>query len=78
MFEERENVQKEFEKLQFYIDNFKPIAEIDSANRDKMQKFLTDAYECHLNLKKVWVQATSNSYFKWQPNKIKTNVSQFS
>lgn len=52
ILEERENLQKTFEQFQFYIDNFKPISQIDPKHREKMQKFLNQAYECHLNLNK--------------------------
>lgn len=51
VIEERENVQRIFEKLQFYVDNFKPITEIKPEHRDKMQRFLNQAYECHLKVK---------------------------
>lgn len=51
VLEERENVQETFENLQFYIENFKPITEIEPEHRDKMQKFLDRAYECHLKVK---------------------------
>lgn len=50
VFEERENVQKQFQKLRFYIDNFKPTAEMQHNDREKMLTFLNQAYECHLNL----------------------------
>lgn len=52
VIEERENVREMFENLQFYIDNFKPVAEIDPTHRDKVLKFLNQAYECHLKPKK--------------------------
>lgn len=52
VFDERKNVEKEFGKLQFYIDKFKPIAEIEVKHREKMVRFLTQAYECHLNIPK--------------------------
>lgn len=48
VLEERENVKKMFDNLRFYIDNFKPITQIDPKHRDKVQKFLYQAYECHL------------------------------
>lgn len=51
LLEERENVQETFEKLRFYIDNFKPITEIEPEHRDKMLRFLNQAYECHLKVK---------------------------
>lgn len=51
VIEERENVQRIFEKLRFYIDNFKPINEIKLEHRDKMLRFLNRAYECHLKVK---------------------------
>lgn len=50
VIEERENVQKMFESLQFYIDNFKPMTEIKHEHRDRMLKFLNQAYECHLKV----------------------------
>lgn len=48
VLEERENVQETFASLRFYIDNFKPITEIKPEHLDKMQRFLNQAYECHL------------------------------
>lgn len=51
VIEERENVRKMFDDLQFYIDNFKPISQIEAKHRDKMVKFLNQAYECHLKTK---------------------------
>lgn len=51
VLEERENVQQTFESLRFYIDNFKPITEIKPEHRDKMLRFLNQAYECHLKVK---------------------------
>lgn len=51
VLEERENVQKTFNDLRIYIDNFKPITQIKAENRDKMLKFLHQAYECHLKVK---------------------------
>lgn len=51
VLEERENVQETFESLRFYIDNFKPITEIKPEHRDKMLRFLNQAYECHLKVK---------------------------
>lgn len=47
---ERKRVLQYFNKLKFYIDNFKPLAEIDDSDRDKMQAFLHQASECHLDL----------------------------
>lgn len=51
VLEERENVQETFDSLRFYIDNFKPITEIKPEHRDKMLRFLNQAYECHLKVK---------------------------
>lgn len=51
VIEERENVQEMFENLKFYIDNFKPVAQIDPEHRDKVLRFLNQAYECHLKQK---------------------------
>lgn len=51
VIEERANVQEMFENLKFYIDNFKPVAEIDEKHRDKVVRFLNQAYECHLKNK---------------------------
>lgn len=50
VFDERKKVQEQFEKLRFYIDNFKPTSEMEPNERDKMTQFLNQAYECHLNL----------------------------
>lgn len=52
VIEERENVQQVFKELQFFIDNFKPITEIDASHRQRVQSFLNSAYECHLRPKK--------------------------
>lgn len=51
VIEERENVQRIFEKLRFYVDNFKPIDEIEPEHRDKMVRFVNQAYSCHLKKK---------------------------
>lgn len=51
VIEERENVRTMFENLRFYIDKFKPISQIDPDHRDKVHKFLNQAYECHLKNK---------------------------
>lgn len=51
LIEERENVQKMFANLRFYIDNFKPITQIDPKHRGKVLTFLNQAYECHLKNK---------------------------
>lgn len=51
VIEERENVVEMFENLKFYIDNFKPVAQIDPEHRDKVLQFLNQAYECHLKQK---------------------------
>lgn len=51
VLEERENVKKMFSNLRFYINNFKPIIQIDPEHRDKVLKFLHQAYECHLKKK---------------------------
>lgn len=50
ILEERENLQETFEKFQFYIDHFKPTAQIEPEYQEKMLTFLNRAYECHLNL----------------------------
>lgn len=50
VIEERENVQNVFKDLRFYIDNFKPITQIDVEHRGKMIEFLNQAYECHLKV----------------------------
>lgn len=50
MVNERKKVLQYFNKLKFYIDNFKPLAEIDDSDRDKMLAFLHQASECHLDL----------------------------
>lgn len=51
LLEERDNVLETFQSLRFYIDNFKPVTEIKEEHREKMQKFLNQAYECHLKVK---------------------------
>lgn len=51
VIEERENVQNMFESLRFYVEHFKPVSEIKHEHRDKMVKFLNQAYECHLKPK---------------------------
>ncbi|XP_055320162.1 E3 ubiquitin-protein ligase SHPRH [Sitodiplosis mosellana] len=51
VIEERKNVQKIFGNLRFYINNFKPITQIDPQHRGKVLKFLNQAYECHLKNK---------------------------
>lgn len=51
VIEERENVLEMFGNLRFYIDNFKPVTQIDPKHRDKVLKFLNQAYECHLKNK---------------------------
>lgn len=62
VLEERTNVQELFRKMQFYMDNFKPVAEIDAKHRDKVLKFLNEAYECHLKNKD---KKDENEVFKW-------------
>lgn len=53
---ERKSVLEQFNKLKFYIENFKPLAEIDQNNREKMLQFLHQASECHLDLEEFKVQ----------------------
>lgn len=49
VIEERENVQKQFTELRSFIDNFKPLAEIEHKAREKLLNFLNHAYDCHLH-----------------------------
>lgn len=50
VFDERKNVQEQFQKLRFYINNFKPMAEMEHNEREKMEVFLNQASQCHLDL----------------------------
>lgn len=62
VFDERKNVLEQFNKLKFYIANFKPLAEIDEGDRDKMLTFLHQASECHLDLEEFKVQVFYSIY----------------
>lgn len=69
MKEERENVQNVFKNLQIYIDNFKPITQIETKYRDKMVAFLHEAYECHLKPKNEKEEELEQRSAKRQKNK---------
>lgn len=62
ILEERENLQKTFENFQFYIDHFKPVAQIAPKHQEKVLSFLNRAYECHLDLNQKPEEAVNISF----------------
>lgn len=48
LFATRKNVLIHFDELRFYMDNFKPLNDMENGGREKMEEFLKEAHECHL------------------------------
>lgn len=47
--DERKNVYLLFEKLNYFINNLKPLSLLDDETSDRIQKLIKTAFECHLD-----------------------------
>lgn len=47
--EERINVKESFDGLSFFHDNLRPLCEIDEPTKEKVEKLIKNAFDCHLD-----------------------------
>lgn len=47
LFHEQQVLRKHFNDLQFFMNNLKPLSNLDGDTKDEMDQFLLEAFECH-------------------------------